>query len=72
MRRQQPDKALQASLVSQPSLILQFAGQIYPSWWTTFRGLLQKGSDFEMGERYSTVRPVSTRFYLTAPYQTFC
>jgi len=33
--------SLRASLVSQPSLILQFAGQNYPSWWTTCRGLLQ-------------------------------
>ncbi|WP_211096266.1 hypothetical protein, partial [Flavimaricola marinus] len=34
-------RSLRAFLVFQPSLILQFAGQIYPSWWTTFRGLLQ-------------------------------
>ncbi|WP_133065093.1 restriction endonuclease, partial [Flavimaricola marinus] len=33
-------RSLRAFLVFQPSLILQFAGQIYPSWWTTFRGLL--------------------------------
>ncbi|MEQ9247787.1 MAG: hypothetical protein RLO21_17560, partial [Nitratireductor sp.] len=34
-------QSLRAFHVFQPSLILQFAGQFYPSWWTTFRGLLQ-------------------------------
>ena len=37
--------SLRASLVSQPSLILQFVGQNYPSWWTTCRGLFQHSSE---------------------------
>ena len=37
------DKAATAYLRAfpRPSQILQFAGQYYSSWWTTFRGLLQ-------------------------------
>ena len=36
------DKAATAYLRAfpRPSQILQFAGQYYSSWWTTFRGLL--------------------------------
>ena len=33
--------SLRASLVSQPSLILQLVGQNYSSWWITCRGLFQ-------------------------------
>ena len=33
--------SLRVFLVSQPSLILQFVEQKYPSWWTTCRGLFE-------------------------------